>query len=153
MFRQAIRRSLIKARIPYAKPWLIWPAPAHPRRRRAAIERRAFLCHKHGSWPQIPERSMNRKQLLTGLVVLAVIAIGVVAYMVFSEPTNDNASLTSGGTKYAVTLSSYDRTLGNPKAPITIVEYAAPTCPHCAHFEMTLFPFIKTNYIDTGKVY
>jgi protein-disulfide isomerase len=96
---------------------------------------------------------MNRRQLLIGLIVLAVIAIGVIAYMVFSTPSDDGTSLASGGTKYKVTVTADDRTQGNPQAPLTMVEYAAPTCPHCAHFEMTLFPFIKTNYIDTGKVY
>ncbi|HEY8948996.1 MAG TPA: thioredoxin domain-containing protein [Rhizomicrobium sp.] len=96
---------------------------------------------------------MNRRQLLVGLVVLAVIAIGIVAYMVFSTPTDDSTTLASGGTKYDVTIAADDRTLGDPKAPITMVEYAAPTCPHCAHFDMTLFPFIQKNYIATGKVY
>ena len=37
-------------------------------------------------------------------------------------------------------------------APVTIVEYASMTCPHCAHFSQTTFPALKTNYIDTGKV-
>ncbi|HEY2032528.1 MAG TPA: thioredoxin domain-containing protein [Rhizomicrobium sp.] len=96
---------------------------------------------------------MNRRQLLIGLVVLAVIAIGVVAYMVFSAPTDDTGALASGGTQYKVTITSGDRTQGNSKAPITMVEYAAPTCPHCARFDMTLFPYLKKNYIDTGKVY
>jgi protein-disulfide isomerase len=96
---------------------------------------------------------MNRRQLLIGLVVIAVIAICVVAYMVFSGPSDSGLSLTSGGPQYKVTITDEDRTLGNPKAPITMVEYAAPTCPHCAHFDMTMFPFIKQNYIDTGKVY
>jgi protein-disulfide isomerase len=96
---------------------------------------------------------MNRRQLLIGLVVLAVIAIGVVAYMVFTSPTEDTGTLASGGTQYKVTITADDRTQGNPKAPITMVEYAAPTCPHCAHFDMTLFPYLKKNYIDTGKVY
>jgi protein-disulfide isomerase len=45
-----------------------------------------------------------------------------------------------------------DRTLGNPKAPVTVIEYLAPTCPHCARFAATVFPGIKKNYIDTGKV-
>ena len=96
---------------------------------------------------------MNRRQLLIGLVVLAVIAIGVVAYMVFSGPADDTGTLASGAPAYKVTVVADDRTQGNPKAPITMIEYAAPTCPHCAHFDMTLFPYLKKNYIDTGKVY
>ncbi|HUN68135.1 MAG TPA: thioredoxin domain-containing protein, partial [Burkholderiales bacterium] len=46
-----------------------------------------------------------------------------------------------------------DRTLGNANAPIKMLEYAAPTCPHCAHFAMTVMPLIKQQYIDTGKVF
>jgi protein-disulfide isomerase len=45
-----------------------------------------------------------------------------------------------------------DRTLGNPNAPVVLVEYFAPMCPHCAHFAATVFPEIKKNYIDTGKL-
>lgn len=45
-----------------------------------------------------------------------------------------------------------DLALGNDKAPVTIVEYASMTCPHCAHFEETTFPELKKRYIDTGKV-
>lgn len=43
--------------------------------------------------------------------------------------------------------------LGNPKAPVTVIEYASLTCPHCAHFDATAFPMLKKDYIDTGKVY
>ena len=42
--------------------------------------------------------------------------------------------------------------IGDPKAPITIVEYASMTCSHCARFEGEVFPILKKNYIDTGKV-
>ncbi|MCA8930696.1 MAG: DsbA family protein, partial [Alphaproteobacteria bacterium] len=43
--------------------------------------------------------------------------------------------------------------LGDPKAPVTIVEYASLTCPHCANFHNTVYPTLKSDYIDTGKVY
>lgn len=46
-----------------------------------------------------------------------------------------------------------DMTLGQPTAPVTIVEYASMTCPHCANFDKTVFETLKTDYIDTGKVY
>ena len=45
-----------------------------------------------------------------------------------------------------------DIVLGKPDAPVTVVEYASMTCPHCAHFSKTTFPELKTKYIDTGKV-
>ena len=45
-----------------------------------------------------------------------------------------------------------DMTLGSKDAPVTIIEYASMTCPHCAAFEKEVFPQIKSAYIDTGKV-
>lgn len=42
--------------------------------------------------------------------------------------------------------------LGNPKARVTLVEYASDTCPHCAKFGLEVFPEVRKAYIDTGKV-
>ena len=42
--------------------------------------------------------------------------------------------------------------IGTDSAPITVIEYASMTCPHCAHFSETTFPELKKRYIDTGKV-
>jgi len=49
-------------------------------------------------------------------------------------------------------LDANDMVLGDPGAPITMIEYASLTCPHCASFHNDTFPRIKTEYIDTGKV-
>ncbi len=45
-----------------------------------------------------------------------------------------------------------EMTLGNPKAKVTVIEYASAACPHCAHFNNDIFPQFKKAYIDTGKV-
>jgi protein-disulfide isomerase len=45
-----------------------------------------------------------------------------------------------------------DMIMGSDKAPVTVIEYASMTCPHCAHFNEVTFPEIKKRYIDTGKV-
>ncbi|WP_245308683.1 DsbA family protein [Aurantimonas sp. 22II-16-19i] len=44
-----------------------------------------------------------------------------------------------------------DIVIGDPNAPVTIVEYASMTCGHCANFHESSYPVIKKDYIDTGK--
>ncbi len=43
--------------------------------------------------------------------------------------------------------------LGDPNAPIEVIEYASFTCPHCARFHSDVWPELKANFIDTGKVH
>ena len=49
-------------------------------------------------------------------------------------------------------VSLPDMALGPANARVTITEYASLTCPHCAAFNREVFPKIKSEYIDTGKV-
>tara|TARA_Y100000741_G_scaffold147149_1_gene111022 strand:+ start:64 stop:675 length:612 start_codon:yes stop_codon:yes gene_type:complete len=42
--------------------------------------------------------------------------------------------------------------IGDPDAPITIIEYASMSCSHCADFHNNTLEDLKTEYIDTGKV-
>lgn len=42
--------------------------------------------------------------------------------------------------------------MGNPDAPVTVIEYASYTCPHCANFHEGNFQKLKAEYIDTGKI-
>ena len=46
-----------------------------------------------------------------------------------------------------------EKSLGNPEAPVTIIEYAAATCGHCADFHKTTFKELKSEFIDTGKIH
>jgi len=45
-----------------------------------------------------------------------------------------------------------EQVLGDPKAPVTVIEYASLTCPHCARFAQEVFPRLDEQYIRTGKV-
>jgi protein-disulfide isomerase len=94
---------------------------------------------------------VKSKQWVYAIVGIALVAVAVAAYFVLYGGTPEEVADAAGQAKVTVTAS--DRTLGNPKAPITMVEYAAPTCPHCAHFNEEFFPRLKANYIDSGKVY
>jgi len=60
----------------------------------------------------------------------------------------------SGSALGAVDMTALpdDMTLGNPRAKVTVVEYASASCPHCAHFNNEVFPAFKAKYIDTGRI-
>jgi len=49
-------------------------------------------------------------------------------------------------------IKDSDQVMGSPDAPVTVIEYASMTCPHCAAFTTAVFPQLKEEYIDTGKV-
>ena len=45
-----------------------------------------------------------------------------------------------------------DHVLGNENAPVTVIEYASPTCSHCGAFHNNVYEPFKAAYVDTGKV-
>ena len=97
--------------------------------------------------------SLNRRELLTAGAALALAAAAVTtgalppfATLAFAADTNPSPEdLAHAG-------PDGDVMIGSDKAPVTVIEYASMTCPHCAHFEETTLPELKKRYIDTGKV-
>ena len=63
-----------------------------------------------------------------------------------------SVALAQSATDVAKPQSLPDMALGPADAKVTIVEYASMTCPHCAAFNEQVFPKIKSEFIDTGKV-
>jgi protein-disulfide isomerase len=79
---------------------------------------------------------------LTGLAALA----GFSPLRLIAEAMAQSAS------DIAKPVSLPDMALGPANASVTITEYASMTCSHCAAFNANVFPKIKSEYIDTGKV-
>lgn len=76
-----------------------------------------------------------------------------------SSESGSNQAETVDGVAEATVVDAADRegtwgdiVYGDPNAPVTVVEYASLTCPHCATFSKDYFPEFKKKYIDTGKV-
>ncbi len=81
----------------------------------------------------------------------AALAIGLVLGSATAQPVLV-AQKTPDATYENVTVTADDFVLGRADAPITVVEYASLTCPHCAKFHAEVLPKLKKAYIDTGKV-
>jgi len=63
-----------------------------------------------------------------------------------------SGAFAQSATDVAKPQSLPDMALGPADAKVTITEYASMTCPHCAAFNDQVFPKIKAEFIDTGKV-
>jgi protein-disulfide isomerase len=84
--------------------------------------------------------------LVIGVVIIVVVVVAIIAITLSGGRTGDidYASLpysraTDGGF-----------VLGNPDAPITIVEFADFGCPHCQEYHVTMEQFVQ-NYVVPGK--
>jgi protein-disulfide isomerase len=94
---------------------------------------------------------VSKRQIFIVLGLLILVAAGGVAWWFLGQPAGTTTAATGSAPGY--TLTSHDRGMGNPKAKVVVLEYAAPSCPVCANFNSATFPQLKANYIDTGKVY
>jgi protein-disulfide isomerase len=77
---------------------------------------------------------------------------GLAALVGFSPLRLIEAAMAQSATDVAKPVSLPDMALGPANASVTITEFASMTCPHCAAFNETVFPKIKSEYIDTGKI-
>jgi protein-disulfide isomerase len=88
-----------------------------------------------------------------GVVAVAAIAAGVWFGTRPSSPgPAPTAVVQTPDRAVLLQIQATDHVLGDPKAPVTLIEYASLTCPHCAHFTVAVLPEIKTKWIDAGKV-
>jgi protein-disulfide isomerase len=92
----------------------------------------------------ITRRAFTAALSLTGLAALA----GLTPLRLISGAMAQSAAAAD----VAKPVSLPDMALGPADAPVTIVEYASMTCPHCAAFTENVFPKIKSEFIDTGKI-
>jgi len=90
----------------------------------------------------ITRRAFTAALSLTGLAALA----GLSPLRLIGDATAQTA------TDVAKPVSLPDMALGAANSSVTITEFASMTCPHCAAFNEAVFPKIKSEYIDTGKI-
>jgi len=95
---------------------------------------------------------MSRKTwIILGVIVALIAAAGGWYFLGGESDLKPVQEASAAGVVYQPLPT--DHTLGNPKAKVTVIEYASPTCPVCANFMINLYPKVKGDYIDTGKIF
>jgi protein-disulfide isomerase len=91
----------------------------------------------------ITRRAFTAALSLTGLAAL----VGLSPLRLIGDAMAQGAAA-----DVAKPVSLPDMAIGPADASVTVVEYASMTCPHCAAFTEQVFPKIKSEFIDTGKI-
>lgn len=78
---------------------------------------------------------------------LALTSIATAALLVACGGGGSSSS--GGGTQFE---RAGDRAIGSANAPVTLIEYASTSCPHCADFHDEVYPTIESRYVETGQV-
>lgn len=96
---------------------------------------------------------MNRNiWLLLAFGLVSAVAAPAAAQTPSASPATAQATVAVDPQALAPRKEGEDMVMGLGTAPVTIIEYASLTCPHCAHFNEATFPELKSQYIDRGLV-
>jgi protein-disulfide isomerase len=83
-------------------------------------------------------------------------ALGALAAAAAAAPAFAQQAAAVDASPAALAARGYavgDMSLGDPAAPLKVIEYSSLTCPHCANFHTATWPEIKARYVDAGKVH
>lgn len=92
---------------------------------------------------------MNKKGVIIGVIVIAVITAIVAS---FSSSSTETVNLDMERNHGSISTAMGSPILGDPEAPITIVEFGDYQCHFCEKWFHETKPLIERDYIDTGKV-
>jgi protein-disulfide isomerase len=105
------------------------------------------------------QRNVMKSRNFLLIIAVAVVAVagGIYYYVSLPDssaiPATGTATSPQSGDELLVAGPLGEITLGDPSAPVTVIEYASMTCSHCARFHEATFTPFKEKYIDTGKVH
>jgi protein-disulfide isomerase len=88
------------------------------------------------------------------VAVVAIVGAAGALYLTTRDGSSNDPAVATPQAAMATTgpqVASDDRIIGQADAPVTIIEYASYTCPHCARFHTDILPHLKTDFIDKGQ--
>lgn len=116
---------------------------------------------------EISNGTRKKLTLIVALLILALIVAGVVLIVnknnsnedlgpatIMSQSSKDKDKQEQDGNDNATEQDNAPEVIeiGDPNAPVTIIEYFSYFCGHCSRFNSEVLPKIKEKYVDTGQV-
>jgi protein-disulfide isomerase len=92
----------------------------------------------------------RRMALIGGAIALAVIVAAALIWT--SRDASDLPTLQVAEAAAIEGVPTNGRVIGDPDAPLHLVEFGDYQCPACAMFNTQIFPQLLSDYIATGKV-
>jgi protein-disulfide isomerase len=113
---------------------------------------RADVARRRSARKIAAEREARRKRILAiiGVVVLVVIVVGALVWALRREtPENVQVQVAQ---PLPAEIPHDGRVMGNPNAPVHVVEYGDFQCPACHGFFQSVQPTLIDQYVKPGKV-
>ena len=85
-------------------------------------------------------------------LTLALVGVAGLAGAAWTAPPANAQPLGARQEAPPAKFTAPEYLMGDPRAKVTVIEYASASCPHCARFDAEIFPAFKAKYVDTGKV-
>jgi protein-disulfide isomerase len=115
------------------------PAARHSRRAERRIQERRAAQYR-------------RRLVFGGAVAVAVVAAVVLILITRGGNGESNLPPVVAGATIDASIPQNGRVLGDPNAPVTVVEWGDYQCPFCAQFAQQMQPQLIADYVATGKV-
>ena len=97
----------------------------------------------------------NKHITLVAALGFLLLLGGWAIYAMTRPATTDSATAAAQAGAALIDASrvrASDHVMGNPRARVVVIEYASPSCTHCASWNNEIKPLLKEAYIDTGKI-
>ncbi len=109
--------------------------------------------HKNNVSPRNPMPIIITIIIAAWLVGISVLGAGwLIAKEISKQSTNDSSDITKTNEPINIEIPRYKSQQGSDDAKVTVIEFADFQCPFCGEWQKTIYPKLKSDYIDTGKV-